>query len=194
MIQKLSIFALAMTFVLSAFGQSRTVENFEKNADGYKLFLYQSVIRMMNKDKNPDFNMLIRDLDHLRFVSTDSEGLEEAKITYKNLDKGVQAEGFGEIMSFDNAQYKCRVYEKESSGGKSTWVATLLMDDVAGVLEMEGSLNLKYINALSSLDMDKVSEYLPVEKQKEVKKTDRGEKGGEEIQRIEAKARIIPNT
>ena len=72
--KKLIILATAILFVLTSFGQSKTVAAFEEEADGYKLFLYQSVIRMLNKDKNPDFNMLIRDLDHLRFVSADSSG------------------------------------------------------------------------------------------------------------------------
>ena len=125
----------------------------------------------MNKDKNPDFNMLIRDLDHLRFVSNEvKEGQDEtAKGMFKALDQGVQNEGFTEIMSFDNADTKCHVYELESSRGKSTWVATLLMDGHAAVLEMEGSLDLKYLNSLASLDMDRIEDMLPLEVQKKKK-------------------------
>ncbi|MEL6844990.1 MAG: DUF4252 domain-containing protein, partial [Bacteroidota bacterium] len=138
------------------------IKQFEKDTDGYKLFLYQSVIRMLNKDKNPDFNMLIRNVDHLRFVSSEASGAE-AMATFKLIDQGVREEGFGELMSFDNANNRCRVYERESKGGQSTWVITLYMEGVAAAMEMKGSLDLKYIDALASLNMDRVGEMLPID-------------------------------
>ena len=160
--KKLIILATALFTVLSSFAQSKTVAAFEEEADGYKLFLYQSVIRMLNKDKNPDFNMLIRDLDHLRFVSADSTG-PDAMSTFNQLDNGVKGEGFEEIMTFDNMDYICHVYELEAADGKSTWVATFLMDGTPGVIEMKGSLDMKYLKAFNSLNMDKVKELLPLE-------------------------------
>lgn len=156
------IFALSLLFAFSAFAQSKTVEDFEANTDGYKLFMYQSMLRMLNQDANPDFNKLIRNLDHLRFVSSEATGAA-ATTAFKDLEKGVQGEGFEEIMSFDNATNKCRIYEMESNGGESTWVVTILMEETAAAMEMKGSLDLKYINALSSLNMDKVQEMLPLE-------------------------------
>ncbi|MEL6592696.1 MAG: DUF4252 domain-containing protein [Bacteroidota bacterium] len=160
--KKISIIALALMMSISAFGQSKTIKQFEKDTDGYKLFLYQSVIRMLNKDKNPDFNMLIRNVDHLRFVSSEASGAE-AMATFKLIDQGVREEGFGELMSFDNANNRCRVYERESKGGQSTWVITLYMEGVAAAMEMKGSLDLKYIDALASLNMDRVGEMLPID-------------------------------
>lgn len=158
----ISIFFLAVVISLTAFGQSKTVVEFEKKSEGSKLFLYQSVLRVMNKDKNPDFNMLIRNLDHLRFVSSGDED-KNPKQTFLDLDKGVRSEGFEEIMSFDDSERNCRVYELESSGGQSTWVVTLFSDGIAGALEMKGSLDLKYIKAISSLNMEEMQELLPVD-------------------------------
>ncbi|MEZ4851168.1 MAG: DUF4252 domain-containing protein [Bacteroidia bacterium] len=160
--KKLAILSLVLLFGLMTFGQSSTVADFEKNTEGYKLFLYQSVIRVLNKDKNPDFNMLIRNLDHLKFVST-PEKEDDPKSVFLKLDKGVQNEGFVEIMSYDDADSKCHVYEREK-GGKSTWVATLLMGETAAAMEMEGSLDLAYIKALSSLNMERLEEMLPLKK------------------------------
>jgi hypothetical protein len=170
--KKLSIFSLALVMTLAAFGQSQTVADFEESTEGYKLFLYQSVIRMLNKDKNPDFNMLIRNLDHLRFVSSDAQG-EEARAVFREVDRGVQKEGFEEIMSFDNSANKCRIYELESRGGESTWVVTLLMEDVAAAMEMKGSLDLKYLDALSSLNMERVGEMLPLDMQNEIEEAEK---------------------
>lgn len=160
--KKLGILAIAIFFSLASFGQSKTVAEFEENTDGYKAFLYQSVIRVMNKDKNPDFNMLIRDLDHLKFVSTSTED-PNAKATFLKLDQGVKGEGYEAIMSFDNPDNICHVYELKSFGGQSSWVATFLTEGVAGVFEMKGSLDLKYLKALSSLNMEKLQEILPID-------------------------------
>lgn len=159
----ISIFFLAVGVSLAAFGQSKTVVEFEEKSEGSKLFLYQSVLRVMNKDKNPDFNMLIRNLDHLRFVSSGSED-QNPRQTFMTLDKGVRAEGFEEIMSFDDVDRKCHVFELESSGGQSTWVVTLFSDGIAGALEMKGSLDLKYIKAISSLNMEEMQELLPIDR------------------------------
>lgn len=170
----ISIFFLATVISLSSFGQSKSVAEFEEKSEGSKLFLYQSVLRVMNKDKNPDFNMLIRNLDHLRFVSSGSED-QTPKQTFLKLDKGVQGEGFEEIMSFDDSERKCRVYELESSGGQSTWVVTLYSDGIAGALEMKGSLDLKYLKAISSLNMDEMKELLPLDDKQVEKNRQKGQ-------------------
>jgi len=156
------LLALLLAVSSTAFAQSKTVKEFSEKAEGYNAFLYQSLIRMLNKDANPDFNMLIRDLDHIRILTTE-EGDANARSTFQTLDKGVQGEGFESIMSFDNAEYRCHVYELSANGGKSTWVATLFMDGAAGVIEMKGSLDLKYLQAFDSMDMDKLKELVPME-------------------------------
>ena len=144
------------------FGQSKTVLNFAKEAEGFHVYLYQSLIRVLNKDKNPEFNQLIRDLDHIRFVTTE-EGAGDAYPTFEQLETGIQGEGFERIMSFDRAEQKCHVYELASSSGQSTWVATLMTEQIAGLIEMKGSLDLKYLHAFQSLDLDQLEEMLPKE-------------------------------
>ena len=141
------------------FAQSKTVADFEADAKGYKLFLYQSVLRILNKDKNPDFNMLIRDLDHMRIATTDSVG-EAAMDIFQKLDQGVKTEGFEEVITFDNKDQICHVYLWESGKGKTSWVATFFMNGTAGVFEMKGSLNLKYLDALASLNTSKMQDLI----------------------------------
>lgn len=138
----------------SLFAQSTVAKNFEKESSGYKYFAYQSVIRMLNIDENPDFNRLIRNLDHLRIVISDKTG-EAGKSVFNMLDKGIQGEGFELLMSFDQKDSKCHIYELSSRSKKTTWVATFFMDGQAGLFEMVGELDLQYLNALSSFDVDK---------------------------------------
>lgn len=153
-------FFLAVAGIAPGWGQSRTVAAFAETAEGYNVFLYQSLIRVLNKDKNPDFNRLIQDLDHIRFVTTEA-GTGDPAATFADLDRQVQAEGFVSLISYDNPTSRCHVYEMQARGGQSIWVATMYTSELAGVIEMKGSLNMKYLPALESLDIDRLEDILP---------------------------------
>jgi hypothetical protein len=153
-------FSLVLLAALPSFGQSKTVADFSKTAEGHNVYLYQSLIRVMNKDANPDFNSLIKDLDHFRLLTTDSVGAS-AKAVFDRLDQGVQQEGFEEILAFNNPDYRCHLYELEDSNGKTTWVATLFSQGMAGILEMKGSLDMRYLHAFSSLNTDHLEKMRP---------------------------------
>lgn len=157
--KRITILITGFTLTIMSFGQSKTAADFEKNADGYKLFLYQSVIRLLNNDKNPDFNLLIRDLDHLRFVSTDSIGVE-AKNKVLELDEGLQSERGESILTFDSKDYICHVYELPTGGSGSSWIAVIYIQGRAALFEMKGALNTKYLKALTSLDMSLLMEMM----------------------------------
>ena len=154
------LFLLTATCTSGLFGQSKVVKQFEENAKGYKFFAYQSVLRVLNQDKNPDFNKLISDLDHIRIVTTDSTGAN-ALASFTRLDNGIQAEGFEQILTFDNKDYKCHIYELSKRSNKSTWVATVFMEGRAGLFEMVGSLDVRYLSAFSSMNMDRLKQLVP---------------------------------
>ena len=159
--KKIISFAFSMIFIVAmTFAQSKTVSEFSDNTKGYTAFLYQSVIRVMNKDQNPDFNKLIRDLDHIKLALSEHRGID-AKQVFKTIDTGVKGEGFEMIMSFNNKDYKCNAYELESRNGKSTWVTTFMTEGYAGAMEMKGTLDLKYIEALSSLNYEQIKSMIP---------------------------------
>ena len=139
------------------YSQSKTVELFQSKSNGYDLYIYQSVIRMLNKDKNPDFNMMIRNLDHLKLVTTEDIGAA-SMASFKKLDMDIRQEGYEEVMSFDSRESKCHLFEKGE-----TWVATFHFSGYAGVFEMKGELDLNYVKSLNSLDIDRLKDMLPVE-------------------------------
>lgn len=155
--KKLLIISLAVLIQVSAFAQSKTVDIFQKQSNGYDLYLYQSVIRMLNKDKNPEFNLLIRDLDHLKLVTTEDVG-KKALPKFVKLDKDIRSEGYEEVMVFDSKESKCHLFESDG-----VWVATFHFGGYAGVFEMKGELDLAYMNSLQSLNMDKLKDMLPLE-------------------------------
>jgi len=120
-----------LSFPSLSSGQSAAIASFEEKADGYNLFVYQSVIRMLNRDKNEDFNMLIKDLDHLKVLMTDSIG-SASNVLYKNLEKGLQEERYEELMTFENPDSKATVFSKEDEEGIANWVVIFGMGEVSG--------------------------------------------------------------
>jgi len=159
LIQRAFVVLLLCSFSLVASAQSKTVKQFSETAEGYNLYLYQSMIRMLNKDKNPEFNSLIKDLDHLRFVTTDSTGLA-AKQVFKELDKGIQSEGFEDVMSVDNKDFKCHFYQLGADGTEATWVGVLFGMGQAGIIEMKGSIDLQHMDAMQSVDLEDLKSIL----------------------------------
>ncbi|MFT4660875.1 MAG: hypothetical protein ACI8XB_001144 [Patiriisocius sp.] len=147
--------------VNSVSAQSKAITQFEEQVDGYNLYLYQSLIRVLNKDKNEDFNLLIKDLDHLKFLMTDSIG-DQSIMLYKNLMEGLGDEGYEELMNFDNIDYKATVLSLESGRSGTSWVVVFNMGEMSGLFEMMGSVDTKYLNALSSLNMEKLKKMMPM--------------------------------
>lgn len=144
----------------AAISQSTTIKEFEtKNEDaGYNLFLYQSVIRMLNKDNNEDFNYLVQDLEYIKVLITDST--ETAAVSdYKAMTLSISNEGYEELLMIDNKDMKASVYQIDNGNGVE-FVAFLHSKDFGrtGAFEMKGNLNLKYLSAFESLDFAKLKE------------------------------------
>lgn len=141
--------------------QSKTLEAFQTkhSENGYKVFLYQSVIRMLNKDNNDDFNQLVKDLDHIKVIVTDSSEVN-AKAEYNTLVKGIKSEGYEELLMMDNKDMKVSIYESSGSSSEKQFVAFMYTGDFkrTGSFEMKGELDLKHLSAFDSLDFNKLKE------------------------------------
>ncbi len=135
--------------------ESKTVAAFQAKADGYNLVIDKSILRMVNSDQDPDFNALIRDLDNIKVSSSDG-GDTGTKALFKELAKGVSAEGFEEIVAVDNKDISCRLFEWSGDDVDSKWVLVFNALGEAGVIEMNGALDPAYLNSLSNLNFDKV--------------------------------------
>jgi len=135
--------------------ESKTVTAFQAKADGYNLVIDKSILRMVNSEQDADFNALIRDLDNIKVSSSDG-GNKGTKALFKELAKGVSSEGFDEIVSIDNKDVSCRLFEWSSEEVDSKWVLVFSAMGEAGVVEMNGTLDPDYLNSLSNLNFDKV--------------------------------------
>ena len=143
----------------SSFAQSKTIEKFkEQNADGKSWFAYQSVLRMLNTENDENYNLLIRDLEYINVIISDSLGAAQ-KDVYRSALKSIEGEGFEEIAMMDHKDRKGAIYEKEN-GSHSTWVAFMYLEGKSYALEMKGDLDLKYISALQSINEEKFDELI----------------------------------
>lgn len=157
MLKYLFIVGIFISSALS-YGQTETVRIFEEqNEDGYNLFFYQSVLRLFNKDENPDFNKLIKNLEYVKLVISDSTGVG-TKNQFVNLNSSIIKEGFEEIVMLDNKSYKATVYQKEIDAKNSEWVAFLYTLGRTVAFEMKGNLDVNYLHAFNSLDAERVQE------------------------------------
>jgi hypothetical protein len=159
---KLSIIVVFVCLLLGCAGEqkeSKTVAAFQAKADGYNLVIDKSILRMVNSDQDPDFNALIRDLDNIKVSSSDG-GDKGTKALFKELAKGVSAEGFEEIIAVDNKDISCRLFEWSAEDTESKWVLVFNALGEAGVIEMNGTLDPAYLNSLSNLNVDKVKSLL----------------------------------
>ncbi|HCY46108.1 MAG TPA: DUF4252 domain-containing protein [Flavobacteriales bacterium] len=161
MIKRILSVAMFVSIAFTSFSQSNTVTEFEKKNEGsgYNLYMYQSVIRVLNKDDNQDFNRLIRDLDFLKVIITDSTE-SSAKTEYLTLSSSIIKEGYEELFMIDNKDMKASIYEKEGNSDKSEFVAFVYSADFhrTGAFQMKGELDLKYLKAFESLDFQKLKE------------------------------------
>jgi len=158
-VQHILLLFLIVSPIIS-FGQSQAINNFAEKADGYNVFAYQSVIRVFNKDKNEDFNMLIKDLDHIKILITDSIG-SESTVLYKKLEKELTEEKYEELMSFENVDSEAIVFSRELDEGIENWVVIFSLGELSGLLEMRGSIDTNYLKAISSLNLNMLKTILP---------------------------------
>jgi len=159
MIKNIICIAMVALTCSSLTAQSNTISQFEKENEGWNLHLYQSVIRLLNKDNNDEFNELIKDLEYVQVLVTDSSSnISMAK--YKTLTESIQSEGFEVMLDVDNKDAKASIYQKELGNGEIVWTAFAYSVEMgrAFAFEMKGALNMKYLNAFESLDLDKIKE------------------------------------
>lgn len=137
--------------------ESTTVEQFKEHANGFDHVVDRSIMRAFNTENDPDFNALIKDLDHIKILSSDG-GAKGAKALFKSLDKDIANEGFEEVLSVDNKDMKGRLYELVAPDMESKWVLVFQLDDEAGLVEMNGTIDPAYLQSLSNMDFGKVKD------------------------------------
>jgi len=138
----------------------------QENKRATNLFVYPSMLRMLNFNDSKEFNLLIKDLEHLHFVtelefdSGDDELDKNLKNAYLTLSKKIEAEGYEELLSVDNQGFSCTAYEVSETKGLANLIMVVNLFGNVGLIEMKGGINLKYLTSLEEMENDKLKKYL----------------------------------
>lgn len=147
------LFVLAT--VMAGQAQIKAVEKFienHPNLDEY--YVYQSTLRMVNQEANEDFNRLIKDIKKINiYISEGSTDVTEE--SYKEMLSDLSKDGFEVLI---NAKYNSSLINMMSKdNGKNSYYVLAVRDaDNFGLMEMDGSLDLRYLNALDNINFEKL--------------------------------------
>jgi hypothetical protein len=151
------IAAFVLIFSLLAFTAcqksqtSPTLENHEKKyPDLKKKYVYQSLIRLANIKKDPDFEKLIKDVDKIILYFPPAG---DSTYQIKDVKQGLSTDGYETLVDVRTAEkQRMSLWVKES--GKHAHYIALMDAEEDLILEIDGQLNLEYLSALKMADQE----------------------------------------
>lgn len=149
-------FALLLGISLAASAQIKPVEDFLKaNKDLSKYFIYQSTLRMLNQDGDPDFNRLIKDIRKINVYIAMEEGVAVSKQSHQKMLDDLTAVKFETLVSAKMDGALINLMSKEE-GDRAYYVLAASEEANFALLEMDGRLDLRYLQSLEKFDFNKL--------------------------------------
>ncbi len=139
---------LVISFFLSTFcfAQSSVVTDFKENHEtALSLYLYPSTLRMINIERNPEFDAMISEIKKARFFKLDSGVVSKDDLV--KLEKDLANEGFEEVMFMKNKDMDLRVWGLEKRN--SELVILSKQEEEVMLLEINGMINIAKIPKLT---------------------------------------------
>lgn len=164
---KASILSLcAICFVTLASAQIKAVEKFVESHKGIqKFFIYQSSLRMLNQDGDEDFNRLIKDVRKINvYIAEDNADVSQAG--FQKMLRELSADQFETLVSVKEGQMRMNLLGKES-GSRAWYVLAGNEGSSFVVLEMDGKLDLRYLQSIEDVDLDKLRKIVGMEENEE---------------------------
>ena len=156
---------VALIIGISAYAQSdiESVQEFIDRHDKiHKYFVYQSTLRMLNQEKDPDFDRLIKPLKKVNaYVSKGDSGVTREE--FKALLDQLESDDFEILLSYKEKNAIIQLHSK-TSRSNSKYVFAVYGPDEYAIIEMDGSLDLQYLKALENIDFSKAEELLLTQK------------------------------
>jgi len=127
---------------LESLAQNSVVTDFKENhATALSLYFYPSTLRMVNLEKNQDFNDMIRDVKKARFFRMDSAAVSNEDL--REFTASLTKDGFEEIMFMKNKEMDLRIFGVEKRTPE-TIIISKNQHEVM-VLEVNGMINVAKI-------------------------------------------------
>ncbi len=158
---KILILLLCTTHYLM--GQSHVITEFkEANEPSSSFFFYPSTLRMLNLDRDPNFDDMVRDVKKARWMLFDTAIVKEPVVACLNLERQIAENGYEKLVEMNEKDGKYFVYVLEDNGKNTGTIALFARDQELGILEVIGKINLTAIRKLATSDfkMDKITELI----------------------------------
>ena len=137
------LFIILSTF---SFAQSIVVTEFKENHNtGLSLYLYPSTLRMINIERNQEFDEMIREIKKARFFKMDSGAVSKTDLS--KLAKDLKNIGFEEVMFIKNKDADIRVWGKQKRNPELVIISK--SDEELMLLEINGMINIAKIPKLT---------------------------------------------
>jgi len=152
-----SIFVISTLFLISltASAQINAVEKFLKENDNLsKFFIYQSTLRLLNESGDEDFNRLIKGIRKINVYIT--EGTTAVSSTsYQRMITDLTTEKFETLVTAKTGGTRFNLMSKETNNN-SYYVLAAHEDSGFALMEMDGYLDLRYIESLENINISKL--------------------------------------
>lgn len=114
-----------------------------------KKYVYQSLIRLANIKKDPDFEKLIKDVNKVILYLPPSG---DSTYQIKDIRNGLPADGYETLVDVRTADaQRISLWVKESNA-KSHYIALMDAADQDVILEIDGQINIEYLSAINVAD------------------------------------------
>jgi hypothetical protein len=156
MMRKIFFLACFVISDLCMHAQINAVETFiESNPELKKYFVYQSTLRMINQNNDPGFNQLIKNVRKINVYLGKEENTQILAGSFKTMVSDLKNENFEELITAKYETTRLHLMSSETKQ-KSYYVLTLRDNNDFALMEMDGSLNLEYLQSLQEFDFDKL--------------------------------------
>lgn len=137
---------ISFCFSIACFAQSSIISEFKENHEtALSLYFYPSTLRMINIERNVEFDEMISGIKKARFFKLDSGTV--TKIDLSELAEELTNEGFEEIMFVKNKDMDLKVWGLEKKNPEL--VVLSKSGDELMLLEINGMINVAKIPKLT---------------------------------------------
>jgi hypothetical protein len=114
-----------------------------------KKYVYQSLIRLANTKRDPDFEKLIKDVDKvILYLPPDGDSTYQIK----DVRNGLSADGYETLVDVRTADaQRISLWVKEANA-KSHYIALMDAAEQDVILEIDGQINIEYLSAINVAD------------------------------------------
>ena len=143
-------------FSFSLWAQTPVKDFVNEYPDKNSFFLYQSTLRSFNDITSDEFNKLIKDVEKISIHLLPQNTVEPSSIL--KLITQLESEGFKEMKAISKKEEGVYFYDLKGKGNDVT-IGIFYKEGYAGVVQLDGKIDMKYVGALKEMNPEKVGSF-----------------------------------